>query len=122
MTQYTAQELVAAAKRYIAADAAIMSKRPAGVPRTAWRMENSVSVPIRFKAKDWGMPRLHVDDDNTIHRRRTRSVTLCFDLNGNPYDLWVWVRGRRSPKLIERIDLGSADADDRLCRYERVYP
>ncbi len=104
MTSFTAAELIAHAKAYIAADAAIMSKRPAGCPRGAWRMENPIPLPISFPVKDTAF--------------KTKPVRgLSFDLNGNPYDLWVWSRGRR-PEVIERIDLDEPDADTRLARYE----
>lgn len=99
---YVAAELIAAAKAYIAEDAALMSRRPAGMPRIAWRMEHPSSVAIDFNAK--------------LGRA---DVRLQFNPDGNPYDLWVWSRGAKA-KLIEQIDLRAADADERLSRYERV--
>ena len=105
MNKFTAQELIAHAKAYIAADAAVMSQRPAGIPRAAWRMENPIALPIHFKARDTAF--------------KTKPIrSLAFDLNGNPYDLWVWSKGRK-PEVIERIDLDAADADARLARYEQ---
>lgn len=106
-THYTAAELIAHAKSYIAADAAIMSKRPAAMPRAAWRMSNNPTyLPIAFTVRDTAFA--------TQPTRR-----LAFDLNGNPYDLWVWSTGAR-PKLIETIDLRAADADKKLARYVRA--
>jgi hypothetical protein len=99
---YTAAQLIAAAKSYIAEDAAIMSRRPAGRPRAAWRRENSVSAPPSFGARDTAY-------------KTTPCRRLSFT-NGNPYDLWVWSAGRR-PRVVERIDLSLDDADARLARY-----
>src|SRR5579872_6852294 len=105
MTSYTAQELIAHAKAYIAADAAIMSTRPAAMPRMAWRQANPIALPMSFPARDTAF--------KTKPARK-----LAFDLNGNPYDLWVWTTGRKRD-VIERIDLDAPDADARLARYER---
>lgn len=107
MTAYTSQELIAAAKAYIAAEAIIMTARPAGVPRAAWRMENIIDLPVDFLARD-----------TALKAKPVRS--LSFDLNGNPYDLWVWTTTGRTRKVIERIDLRAADATARLARYERL--
>jgi len=102
---YTAQELIDAAKAYIAADAAIMSSRPAGCPRGAWRMENPIDLPTTFDVHDTAF--------KTSPKRR-----LSFDLNGNPYDLWVWSNGKK-PEVLERINLRADDANARLARYAR---
>ena len=105
-TTYTAQELIAHAKAYIAADAAVMTNRPAHMPRGAWRSQNPVGLPHSFLVRD------------TAFKSRPDRY-LSFDINGNPYDLWVWRLGARS-KVIERIDLKASDAAARLSRYERV--
>jgi hypothetical protein len=103
--QYTAIDLIEAAKSYIAADAAIMTDRPAGCPRGAWRMENPINLPISFKALD-----------ATFRTKPSR--TLSFDLNGNPFDLWIWSTGKH-PHVLGRINLRAADADTQLSRYVR---
>lgn len=103
MASYAAKELIAAAKAYITAEAAIMTKRPAGIPRAAWRGENKGRLPV-------------TDFDVCDGRAKRR---LSFDANGNPYDLWVWSAGAR-PRVIERIDLRSAEAEQKLAKYERL--
>lgn len=98
MTTYTAQELIAHAKAYMAAEAAVMAKRPAGYTRSAWRAEHPTGLPTSFHVKE-----------GRAERR------LWFDTTGNPYDLWVWA----GTKLKERIDLRAPDADERLAKYRK---
>lgn len=106
MKVYTAEELIGHAKAYIAADAAIMSKRPDEMPRAAWRMENKIDVPTDFLVRDVAY--------------KTRPLrNLSFSNNGDPYDLWVWTTGERR-NVIERINLREPDADKKLARYERA--
>ena len=102
MTQYTSEQLIVAARKYMAEEAAVMSQRPQGMPRAAWRMENAVRMPS-FTATD------------TADERRPQ-VRLTWAGNGNPYDLWVWDMSRPDC-LIEHIDLQSENADERLARY-----
>ena len=102
MTQITAAELIAAAKIKVAQDAERMVRRPAGVPRGAWRSENPIS-PAHWIVKDLAFKTQPLRD-------------IVFDVNGNVYDAWVW--GEK--KLVERIDLRAADADARLSRYVRA--
>lgn len=106
MTSYTAAELIGFAKAYIAAEATFMSKRPAGVSRIAWRIENPINLPISFDVRDTA-------------RKPKPACRLTFDLNGDPYDLRVWSNAKE-PKIIENINLRAADADERLLRYERI--
>lgn len=106
-SHYTSKELIEAAKAYIAQDAALMAKRPAGMPRAAWRSENPIALPYSFAARDL-----------SLKSRPQRS--LSFDLTGNPYDLAVWGYGARRGWLVEHIDLRAPDADEKLRRYERV--
>jgi hypothetical protein len=106
MTTYTAAELIAAAKAYISADAARMSRRPANMPRAGWRGLNPITLPDQFAVRD------------TAFKTRPQRV-LMFDLNGSPYDLIVLSLGQRAG-FIDRIDLRTADANEKLGRYERV--
>lgn len=100
MQTYTPDELIAHAKAWMAAEAKRMSERPKGVTRSSWRAEHPVVLPRSFEAK--------------VGRR---SVTLAFDANGSPYDLWVW---NRRGQVEERIDLRADDAAERLSRYEKA--
>jgi len=80
-----------------------MARRPEGYPRNAWRSENPVGMVTAWTA--W--------DTSGVRRQK---VTLQFDSNGNPNDLWVW-----GPKNVkERIDLSANDATERLARYTRA--
>lgn len=101
MATFIAFELITAAKAFQAAEAQIMSVRPEGYPRAAWRAQAALP-PSAFAAK----------------QGRARR-TLGWVNNGSPYDLWVWSGGAK-PKLVEQIDLRAADADARLARYTKV--
>ena len=106
MQAYTAAELIDAGKRYMAADAERMKRRPSDCPRGYWRSENPIAEPSAFEVRDTAL--------------KTRPIrTLHFDCNGSPYDLAV-VRGGAGAKIMEHIDLRGSDADVRLARYERV--
>jgi len=101
MLTYLAAELIMNAKAFIAADAARMSRRPAGVPKAAWRTANPIKSPS-YAVRDL--------------TAQGRTCAMTFDLNGSPYDLWVW----RENDLIARIDLRAADADEQLQRFKQA--
>jgi hypothetical protein len=103
-TPFTSAELIAAAKAYMAAEAKIMTERPDGWPRAAWRSRNADKLPpTSFQAK--------------CGRVKCR---LEFSANnGNPYDLWVWAASKRN-KLLRQIDLRAPDADQKLADFERL--
>lgn len=107
MTSYTAAELIAAAKAYMAAESAIMARRPDRMPRSAWREANPVGLPHQFNVRD-------------ISMKTKPERVLWFDLTGNPYDLHVIAIGKASARFVGRIDLRAADADQQLARFERV--
>ncbi len=103
---YTAAELIAAGKAYIAADAERMSRRPAGFPRAGWAMQNPVDMPTVFRVRD-----------TALNTRPLRHLSIAF--NGNPYDLIIWSVGAR-PGCVARINLRAPDADQQLARFERI--
>ena len=101
-TMLTVQTLLPHFQAFVAADAARMSARPAGMPRSAWRQQNRIEGGA-FSVRDTAY--------------KTQPVrTLGIDVAGNPYDVWVWSTGAR-PRVIEHIDLRASDADQRLARY-----
>lgn len=106
MTTFTASELIAHAKAFVAADAARMAVRPTGMPRYEWRMQNPVDIRHSWTVRD-----------AAFKTRPQRS--LRFDVTGDVYNLGVWSFGAK-PRVIEHIDLRAADADQKLSRYEIV--
>ena len=106
MKHYTPEFLINASKNWMKADSERIARRPAGVPRDAWRLENPIAQETEWKVKDTAF--------------KTRPLRcLSFDMNGSPYDLWVFGTGP-SGAVIERINLQSPDVEERLARYERV--
>lgn len=91
-------EMARAARRH---DAEIMARRPAGCPRAAWRMENP-GPKMALLAREG---------------RATRSISL--DYGSGMSEAWVWSATQR-PRLVDRVDLSAADADERLARYVPV--
>lgn len=103
MTKLLASELIARRKAELIADNERMSRRPAGVSRAAWRAKHPIAY-VSLPARDTAF--------KTLPKR-----LLAFDLNGQPYDLWVYAAGGKW-RVIEHIDLSQPDADARLARYE----
>ena len=100
----TAAEIAVQVRAYAAANQERMKRRPAGVPRAAWRSENPVTRPETLRLgrgdgrveiePDWASPKAH--------------------------DMWVWAAddiliGAAVP-LRGHLDLTADDADDRLGR------
>jgi hypothetical protein len=100
---FTARELIGAAKAYIAADAERMSRRPAGCPRSAWREENPITLPVSWTVRD-------------LRFKTKPKRYFWFDLAGNPYDLWISGPG---PRFVGHIDLRAVDADVQLSAFMR---
>lgn len=101
--------IISALKNFIKDDEQHMSQRPKEYPRAAWRNTNARAQVFEREARD------------TRYKTRPKRV-LRMAQNSNPYDIWVWSIGRDGllSQCIERIDLKSKDAQERLDRYEAI--
>lgn len=105
---HTAAALIAAHQAYAIADGERMSRRPAGHPRSAWRLANPLcATPETPRAVR----------DTAFKTRPVRR--LAIDVSGDVHRVRVWGTGSRGG-VIEVIDLAAPDADARLARYERT--
>lgn len=99
MATLSAAALLEAHRKILAADAERMKRRPAHMPRGAWRDENPIA-DLQILVRDTAFKTMPVR-------------TLLFDFNGTLGDLLV----AGDTRFIDRIDLKAADADDRISRY-----
>ena len=109
-----AHEIIEIQKRHICEMNKLMDKRPKDKPRAVYRHEidNLINVrsftalvkDLRFKSKPYRQ--------------------LSFTGSHTPFDLWVFNSApatvSREYRLIDRIVLRAADADERLSRYEFI--
>lgn len=95
----TAQQLLAMHKVWVLADQERMKRRPAGMPRMAWRGDNPIP-PVNYPS-----PR------DTAFKSRPRRYIGCID-----HSTRLFVSSGQ--RYIEVIDLAAPDADTRLARYD----
>lgn len=106
MNTFTSKEIINHETKHVNEARQSMAKRPTGVPRSAFRMDNPTKTNS-FQA--------------TVRQSNMKSKpvrVLTFGANGNPTDLWVWSESMKT--VLDRIDLRSPNADEFLGRFEIV--
>lgn len=105
MSTLAANELIEAGKAHCRFIGEIMASRPDGLSRSIWYDQHVhlyQGPPTTWVVKD------------LARASKPRRIARLGDI---PYDLRIWTRGGT---VVECIDLRSADADERLARYELI--
>lgn len=101
------KDVTAARRAEIIADEARMVHRPANYPKAAWREANPIAA-------------LRIDVRDTKFSTRPRRQIIGAPGQASLSVIVLDAEARNGSRIIETIDLTTADAQERLSRYEAV--